>query len=82
MRLASRPAAAAAAAGAVAWAWELFTEVWGLQKDRLWATYNLGEVFEAKDHLTKAPALRNPFWKPNPGDFKVPGIGKIFFEVD
>ncbi len=23
---------------AIAWAWELFTEVWGLQKDNLWAT--------------------------------------------
>lgn len=25
-------------AEAIAWAWELFTEVWGLDKDRLWAT--------------------------------------------
>jgi len=23
---------------AIGWAWELFTEVWGLEKDRLWAT--------------------------------------------
>ena len=28
-------------AEAIQWAWELFTEVWGLEKDRLWATvYN------------------------------------------
>ena len=25
-------------AEAIQWAWELFTEVWGLEKDRLWAT--------------------------------------------
>ncbi len=29
-------------AEAIAWAWELFTDVWGLDKDRLWAT-----VYEA-----------------------------------
>ncbi len=46
-------------------------------EDRLWAEYKFGEVFEAKDHLTKAPALRNPFWKPKEGDFKVPGIGNV-----
>ena len=23
---------------AIAWAWELVTQVWGMEKDRLWAT--------------------------------------------
>lgn len=46
-------------------------------EDRLWAKYKFGELFNAHDHKTKAPATRNPFWKPSPGDFKVPGIGEV-----
>ena len=46
-------------------------------EDSLWAKYNFGEVFDAGDPLTKKPATRNPFWKPKPGDFKVPGIGPV-----
>jgi len=46
-------------------------------KDEMWEKYKLGELFKAHDPLTKAPATRNPFWKPKPGDFKVPGIGNV-----
>lgn len=46
-------------------------------EDRLWEKYKFGEVFEATDPATKAPALRNPFWKPKPGDFKIPGVGNV-----
>jgi intracellular sulfur oxidation DsrE/DsrF family protein len=46
-------------------------------EDRVWAKYKFGEVFKANDPLTKAPATRNPFWQPKPGDFKVPGIGNV-----
>ncbi len=46
-------------------------------EDSLWAKYNFGEVFKADDPLTKKPATRNPFWKPKPGDFKIPGIGNV-----
>ena len=46
-------------------------------EDRLWAKYNLGEVFKADDPATKKPSVRNPFWKPKLGDFKVPGIGEV-----
>jgi intracellular sulfur oxidation DsrE/DsrF family protein len=46
-------------------------------QDNLWAKYKLGELFKAEDPLTKAPATRNPFWKPKVGDFKVPGIGNV-----
>ena len=46
-------------------------------EDSLWAKYNFGEVFKADDPLTKKPATRNPFWRPKPGDFKVPGIGNV-----
>ena len=46
-------------------------------EDRLWAKYNFGEVFKIDDPKTKKPATRNPFWKPNQGDFKVPGLGPV-----
>ncbi len=45
--------------------------------DSLWAKYNLGEVFKADDPKTKKPSARNPFWKPQPGDFSVPGVGPV-----
>jgi intracellular sulfur oxidation DsrE/DsrF family protein len=45
--------------------------------DKIWAKYKFGEIFKADDPKTKAPSIRNPFWKPQPGDFKVPGIGNV-----
>jgi intracellular sulfur oxidation DsrE/DsrF family protein len=45
--------------------------------DRIWAKYKFGEVFKIDDPKTKAPSLRNPFWKPQSGDFQVPGIGNV-----
>lgn len=50
--------------------------------DKVWAKYNLGKVFEANDPETKAPATRNPFWKPKSGAYKVPGIGEILIGVN
>lgn len=46
-------------------------------ENRLWETYKFGEVFKADDPATNAPSVRNPFWKPKTGDFKVPGVGVI-----
>lgn len=46
-------------------------------QDELWAKYKFGEVFKADDPATKAPAERNPFWKPAEGAFKVPGFGVV-----
>ncbi len=46
-------------------------------EDGLWSKYNLGEVFKAEDPETKKPSTRNPFWKPKPGAFKVPGFGEV-----
>jgi len=46
-------------------------------EDRLWAKYNLGQVFKIDDPKTGKPATRNPFWKPAQGDFKVPGLGVV-----
>ncbi len=43
----------------------------------LWAKYKFGEVFKVDDPVTKAPSVRNAFWKPGPDDFKVPGLGSV-----
>jgi len=51
-------------------------------EDRLWEKYKFGEVFKVQDPLTKAPAVRNPFWKPKTGDFKVPGIGVVAIGIN
>jgi intracellular sulfur oxidation DsrE/DsrF family protein len=51
-------------------------------EDRLWEKYKLGELFKANDPETSKPALRNPFWKPKPGAYKVPAFGEILIGVD
>jgi intracellular sulfur oxidation DsrE/DsrF family protein len=51
-------------------------------EDRLWAKYKLGDVFKITDAATKTSSLRNPFWKPKPGDYKVPGIGNIAIGIN
>ncbi|ANE51971.1 hypothetical protein [Flavisolibacter tropicus] len=51
-------------------------------KDEMWAKYKLGEFFKADDMMTKAPAVRNPFWQPKAGDFKVPGIGNVAIGIN
>ena len=34
-------------------------------------------MFKADDPATKAPSVRNPFWKPQKGAFKIPGFGEV-----
>jgi intracellular sulfur oxidation DsrE/DsrF family protein len=51
-------------------------------EDKLWAKYNFGEVFQANDPETNKPSTRNPFWKPKPGAFKVPGVGEVMIGID
>jgi hypothetical protein len=51
-------------------------------EDRLWEKYKFGEVFGAKDPKTNAPSLRNPFWKPAEGDFKIPGVGNVAIGIN
>ncbi len=51
-------------------------------EDRLWAKYKFGEVFKINDPATKTPLVRNPFWKPKPGEFKVPGIGEVAIGIN
>jgi intracellular sulfur oxidation DsrE/DsrF family protein len=51
-------------------------------EDRLWEKYKLGEVFKVTDGATKAPALRNPFWKPKPDDYVIPGLGNLHIGIN
>jgi intracellular sulfur oxidation DsrE/DsrF family protein len=51
-------------------------------EDRLWAKYNLGEIFKIDDEATKKPSVRNAFWKPAKGTYKAPGIGEISIGID
>lgn len=46
-------------------------------QDSLWAKYKLGEMQKVNDPETKAPAVRNPFWKPRSDDFSAPGLGNV-----
>jgi len=43
----------------------------------LWAKYKFGEMFKIMEEDGKTPATKNPFWKPAPGTYKVPGIGPV-----
>lgn len=43
----------------------------------LWQKYKLGEMFKINDPATQSPAVRNPFWQPAPGSFKVPAVGEV-----
>ena len=44
---------------------------------QLWEKYKFGELFKITDDTTKAPAIKNPFWEPKPGTFKIPGLGEV-----
>jgi intracellular sulfur oxidation DsrE/DsrF family protein len=48
----------------------------------IWEKYKFGEVFKVTDPKTNAPSIRNMFWKPNQGDFQVPGIGNVDIGID
>ena len=50
--------------------------------DSMWAKYKFGEMFKIDDPKTKKPSVRNPFWMPQPGDFKVPGIGNVAIGIN
>jgi intracellular sulfur oxidation DsrE/DsrF family protein len=40
----------------------------------LWSKYKFGKVFKITDGATKAPAVRNMFWKPKPNELPLPGM--------
>jgi len=43
----------------------------------LWAKYKFGEMFKINDPATNAASVRNPFWQPKPGEYKMPGFGPL-----
>ncbi len=47
---------------AIAWAWQLFTEVWGLPRDRLWAT-----CFEDEQGVIPRDDEAADIWRQQPG---------------
>lgn len=51
-------------------------------QNSLWAKYKFGEVFKIDDATTKAPAMRNAFWQPKPGDFQLPGLGNVAIGIN
>ena len=50
--------------------------------NQLWEKYKFGEMFKVDDPKTQKPSVRNMFWQPAPGDFKVPGIGEVEIGVN
>ncbi len=46
-------------------------------ESRLWEKYKFGDFFKIDDPATTKPSVRNMFWQPKAGDFKVPGIGEV-----
>ena len=51
---------------AITWAWQLLTEVWGLPKDRLWATYFKDELDEIPEDREAAETwLSQPGFEPD-----------------
>lgn len=51
-------------------------------EDRLWEKYKFGEVFKIDDAMTKTASVRNPFWKPKTGDYKIPGVGNVAIGIN
>ncbi|MEP6927518.1 MAG: twin-arginine translocation signal domain-containing protein [Ginsengibacter sp.] len=51
-------------------------------ENRLWEKYKFGELFKVDDSVTKAPSVRNMFWQPKPGDFKIPGVGEVAIGIN
>lgn len=48
----------------------------------LWTKYNFGEVFKVNDEATKTTAVKNAFWQPKKGDFKIPGVGEVAIGIN
>ena len=51
-------------------------------EDKLWEKYHFGDMFKIQDPATKTASVRNPFWKPQPGTYKVPGIGNVSIGIN
>jgi alanyl-tRNA synthetase len=65
---------------AIAWSWELLTEVWGLDKDKLWATYFKDEHDQIpEDHEAAETWLTQPGFIP--GHLQAYGRKDNFWEM-
>jgi intracellular sulfur oxidation DsrE/DsrF family protein len=51
-------------------------------EDRLWTKYKFGDMFKVHDQNPQQTAVRNAFWQPKEGDFKVPGIGNVAIGIN
>ena len=47
----------------------------------VWEKYNFGEVFDIRDE-NKNALVKNPFWQPAPGTYKIGGIGEVAIGID
>jgi intracellular sulfur oxidation DsrE/DsrF family protein len=47
-----------------------------------WSKYKFGEFFNINDGGTKTASMRNAFWKPAAGAFKVPGVGEVAIGIN
>jgi intracellular sulfur oxidation DsrE/DsrF family protein len=50
--------------------------------DSVWQKYKFGEMFKVEDNTTNAPSVRNAFWQPKEGTYKVPGIGPVAIGIN
>src|SRR5665213_1767803 len=51
-------------------------------ESRLWEKDKFGEFFKIDYEQTKAPSIRNMFWQPKPGDYKIPGVGNVAIGIN
>jgi len=48
----------------------------------LWTKYGFGDMFKIDDDMTKTAAVKNAFWQPGVGDFKIPGVGNVAIGIN
>lgn len=46
----------------------------------LWEKYKFGELFKINDEVSKAPAIKNPFWEPHAAH--IPGVGEVHIGIN
>lgn len=55
--------------------------IYALNDDQ-WKKYQFGKAYSLTDPTTNKPLVRNPFWKPAPGAFVLPGAGEVKLGID
>jgi hypothetical protein len=51
-------------------------------EDRIWEKYKFGEFFKTSDPATQLAYVKNPFWRPKSGTYKIPGVGNIAIGIN